>query len=429
MSEETRKIDEIDEYSEQLREVLTKIPNWFFRWGTVLILLTIVIISFFSWFIKYPDVVISEITITTQNQPINIICKSDGVIKEIYVSENQEINKNDIIGFIGNEANNKDVLTLIKLLKDNLSVTSKKIKFPKNLRLGVIQVSYNEFLNVYSSYWLNKMNQPIEREIAILEKQNDNNKILLNQLKRKRKLFQRELELSKKDFDRDSMLHKQEYISDRDIEIKQIEIMKKRRGFQDVLNQISNTHISIAEIEAKILSLSNRNTELTSNNSQNVLLKLEQLKGSIEKWKRSYLLQSPISGIISFNRFIEKNTFIKSDDNLFTIIPKNAGKIEGQATMPIVRSGKVKKGQKVNIKLNNFPYQEYGMIIGEVEEISLTPLNNNYIVKVVLPKGLKTTYRKELPLNQKMKGNAEIVTEDLRLIERIFYQFRKLLKK
>ncbi len=429
MSEETRKIDKIDEYSEQLREVLTKIPNWFFRWGTVLTLLTVVVIFFFSWFIKYPDVVISEITITTQTQPIDIICKSDGVLKEIYVSENQEIKENDIIGFIENEANYEDVLTLINFLKDNLSATTEKRKFPKNLRLGIIQESYNEFLNAYSSYWLNKTNQPIEREIVILERQNNSNKILLNQLKKKKELFKKELELSDKDFVRDSMLHSKEFISDRDIEIKQIEIMKKKRGFQDVLNQISNTHISITKIEQELLSLLNRSIVLSNNNKQNVLLKLEQLKGNIEGWKRNYLLQTPISGIISFNRFIEKNTFVKSDDNLFTIIPKNAGKIEGQAIMPIVRSGKVKKGQKVNIKLNNFLYQEYGMLIGRVEEISLTPLNESYIVKIILPNGLKTTYGKELPFNQKMKGTAEIVTEDLRLIERIFYQFRKLLKK
>lgn len=429
MSEETRKIDEIDEYSEQLREVLTKIPNWFFRWGTVLILLTVIVIFFFSWFIKYPDVVISEITITTQNQPIDIICKSDGVLKEIYVSENQAIEKNDIIGFVENEANHEDVLTLINFLKDNLSVTTEKAKFPKNIRLGVIQESYNEFLNAYSSYWLNKVNKPIEREIMILKKQNNNTKTLLNQLKRKKELFQKELELSDKDFVRDSMLHSKEFVSDRDIEIKQIEVLKKRREFQDVLNQISNSHISIAQIEQKILSLTNRNIILTNNNEQNVLLKLEELKGNVEGWKRSYLLQSPISGTISFNRFIEKNIFVKSDDNLFTIIPKNTGKIEGQAIMPIVRSGKVKKGQRINIKLNNFPYQEYGMLIGEIEGISLTPLNDNYIVKVILPNGLKTTYGKELPFNQKMKGNAEIITEDLRLIERIFYQFRKLFKK
>ena len=114
---------------------------------------------------------------------------------------------------------------------------------------------------------------------------------------------------------------------------------------------------------------------------------------------------------------------------MFTIVPEKAGKFEGQAEMPITRSGKVRIGQQVNIKLNNFPYEEYGMIIGKVSNISLTPSNDRYIVKVNLENGLNTTYGKKLKFNQKMKGTAEIVTEDLRLIQRIFYQFRKLFIK
>ncbi len=91
---------------------------------------------------------------------------------------------------------------------------------------------------------------------------------------RKKKLFQKESELSDKDFDRDSMLRSKEFVSDRDIKIKQSEIMKKRREFQDVLNQISNAHISIAQIEQKILSLTDRKFLLTNNNSQNVLFEI-----------------------------------------------------------------------------------------------------------------------------------------------------------
>ncbi|MFW0714388.1 hypothetical protein [Pedobacter sp. N23S346] len=34
--------------------------------------------------------------------------------------------------------------------------------------------------------------------------------------------------------------------------------------------------------------------------------------------------------------------------------------------------------------------------------------------------GLKTSYQKTLPLDKELKGNAEIVTQDLRLIEHFF---------
>lgn len=69
-----------------------------------------------------------------------------------------------------------------------------------------------------------------------------------------------------------------------------------------------------------------------------------------------------------------------------------------------------------------------GKITGKVQNISLTPdENGNYYVDIILPKGLKTSYNKKLPFDKELKGNAEIVTQDLRLIERFFYQIRKLL--
>ena len=97
-------------------------------------------------------------------------------------------------------------------------------------------------------------------------------------------------------------------------------------------------------------------------------------------------------------------------------------------SIPSVNSGKVIPGQKVLIKLDNYRYQEFGIVEGRVQNISLTPgEKGNYYVDVLLLNGLKTSYNKNLPFDKELKGNAEIVTQDLRLIERFFYQIRKLL--
>jgi hypothetical protein len=78
--------------------------------------------------------------------------------------------------------------------------------------------------------------------------------------------------------------------------------------------------------------------------------------------------------------------------------------------------------------LDNYRFQEYGILEGKVQNISLVPdEKGNYYVDIILPKGLKTSYNKQLPFDKELKGK-EIVTEDLRLIERFFYQIRKLLK-
>ena len=69
------------------------------------------------------------------------------------------------------------------------------------------------------------------------------------------------------------------------------------------------------------------------------------------------------------------------------------------------------------------------MLKGIVRNISVIPQKQNYAVEVALPEQLTTTYKKKLEYKEEMQGNAEIVTEELSLFNRIFYQFRKLMKK
>jgi hypothetical protein len=49
------------------------------------------------------------------------------------------------------------------------------------------------------------------------------------------------------------------------------------------------------------------------------------------------------------------------------------------------------------------------------------------LVTVDLPEGLKTNLSQSLIFKQQLAGTTEIITEDLRLLERVFYQFRGLL--
>jgi hypothetical protein len=44
-----------------------------------------------------------------------------------------------------------------------------------------------------------------------------------------------------------------------------------------------------------------------------------------------------------------------------------------------------------------------------------------------LPQGMISTHNKLLSFRPQLQGETEIITEDLRLLERVFYQFRKLI--
>ncbi len=50
------------------------------------------------------------------------------------------------------------------------------------------------------------------------------------------------------------------------------------------------------------------------------------------------------------------------------------------------------------------------------------------MVEIAFPNGLKTNYGKVLPITQQMQGVGDIITNDLRLIERFFMPIKKLIK-
>lgn len=113
---------------------------------------------------------------------------------------------------------------------------------------------------------------------------------------------------------------------------------------------------------------------------------------------------------------------------LFCIIPKR-NKVHGEVAIASDGAGKVRSGQKVNVKLSDFPYDEYGMLVARVIGVSkLTAQKKTsdgnligvYLVQVDFPDGLTTNFGKKLSLNFESKGSAEILTRPRRLIERLF---------
>ncbi|WP_409050418.1 hypothetical protein [Runella sp. SP2] len=67
---------------------------------------------------------------------------------------------------------------------------------------------------------------------------------------------------------------------------------------------------------------------------------------------------------------------------------------------------------------------------GQVRSISELPQDSTYLLKISFPEGLLVTSSKRtIPFRNGMTATGEIITEDLRLIERLFYDFRRMLKR
>lgn len=146
----------------------------------------------------------------------------------------------------------------------------------------------------------------------------------------------------------------------------------------------------------------------------------------MEFWKEKYLLMTSIEGRVTYFKFWNNNQYAEMGETILTVVPE-VNEIFGHLLMPIGNSGKVQLNQIVNIHLENYPYNEFGTIKGRIAGISKVPQNNLYAVTVSLQEGLKTTHDIKLDFKEQMKGSAEIILEDHRLIERFFYQLNKII--
>ena len=155
----------------------------------------------------------------------------------------------------------------------------------------------------------------------------------------------------------------------------------------------------------------------------------EQLSVGLTSWEQHYLLVAPVAGKVTLMSVWSSNQYVESNMTVFVVAPFGNPRPMGKALLPLQGSGKVKSGQRVLIRLNNYPDQEFGYISGNVQSVSPLPgADGKYVVEVYLPDGMRTNYGKELPIVREMKGSADIITEDLRLIERVFMPLKKILK-
>ena len=152
-----------------------------------------------------------------------------------------------------------------------------------------------------------------------------------------------------------------------------------------------------------------------------------QLLAAVREREMSYCVEAPVAGRVQLLRQGYPNLYVTAGELFARIVPEEPGEWIGRAQLPVARSGKVRKGQRVIVRFSNYPDQEFGIIEGRVSSVSLVPLEGNYLVEIVFPNGLTTNYGICLPAMQEMKATAEIVTEELRLIERLFQPLRKIL--
>jgi HlyD family secretion protein len=417
-------------YSEPVREIMGRPPARILRWGNGVMMMLFILFILFAWLIKYPDTIPATVEITTANPPVTLVSKITGRITSFSVREKEKVSPGQLVALMETTAS----LPEIELLRQTVDTITRPEQLsyrslPLFSQLGEIQNYYGTFLKNLSDLNNYEANDLYGAKITSLMAEIANIKEYMNRLKIKEKLYSENHRLESNKYGRDSSLYNEKVISQSDLERSRHALLRESIELQQVRLDYSEKSIELAEKHQLLQDY--RITKIEEKEKLVAALRESflNLRAQINLWENTYLLISPVEGIVSFTKFWSANQSVIKDEPVVSIVPLETGNYLGRVNLRMLRSGKVKTGQLVNIKLSGYPYLEYGMVRGIIKSKSLVPSGDSYVIEIDLPDGLTTLYGKKLDFTQNMQGTAEIITENTRLLQKIVNPFRYMIIK
>jgi len=414
--------------SDEVQEIMGTPPKWIIRWGIVIISSVVLILIVGSYFYKYPDIIEARVTIVSENPPISIVARSDGKLDKIFIADKQKVSANTILGIIENPAEYEDVYSLINDLKAvqhffNSPEKFIELKFENDYSLGLYQSYYSSFISQLNDCQTFYSHNTFDQKIQSLNKEVADYQNYINKSREQIAVLRQNYELANSQFFRDSSLNARSVMSDVNLEKSKTAMLDQKYAYQNAQTNLASTQITSNNLinqvkEQQVLKLETEQRLLAG-----LKEKYDNLLNQLRSWEQAFILKTPVEGKVTFTNYWSVNQFVSSGNVVFTVVPDEDQKIIGKAIIPVLGAGKVEVDQRVNMKLDNFPYMEYGFLEGTIVNISMVPVNDDngsyYTAEIELTKGLMTNYKEQLPFNQEMQGVAEIITKDRRLIERL----------
>ncbi|MBK8919924.1 MAG: HlyD family efflux transporter periplasmic adaptor subunit [Saprospirales bacterium] len=414
--------------SEEVQEILGTPPGWLVRWGTLIVLLCFAALLGVAAIISYPDVIEARVVVTTAVPPVDVVARTDGNIARFFARDRTPVKQGAVLAVLQSAANYEDIKRLDQNVRQWQSYGPDsliEIRPLQNLDIGEIQPDYSTFVQDVANYRFGKQDKSssIQRNIGSINRQIDKLSKSIEMEETAKRRIQNQLATAREYFQKQRELFASGLIA-------QVDLEKERQRLDDLERQYDILDDNIFRKQSEIISLKKNLNDVSFGEREDeasaagrLRQSLNTLRASLDKWKQTYLLVAPIDGLVSLNAgFFSEKQYVKQGEQILVIVPPKSDIIIGRLLLPMTGSGKVRPGQRVILKLDSYPYFEFGTLRGIVISKSLVPKDNRYAILISLPDGLKTSFNRQIPFEQQLQGNAEIITEEKQFLQRLYEQ-------
>jgi multidrug resistance efflux pump len=428
------------ERSEEVQHIIERMPNRFGFWVTLIVLFLFVLMGVFGWIVRYPDIVQGQIVINANNAPVKLVSSGYGKLKILGVKSMEDVKAGQVIAYIENATDPKNVGHIDSLIRpynpNSDDILQLSHQLPKNFSLGELNAKYYAFTAALQQYVNYKKDHLYENRGASLKEILREQRNSIETASQRVVMAENNLLFTHKFYSRDSILFTKKVISEAELDKTQIAYISAKDALQNTLSILTSARQNVQQTSGQLQELGVTKPEKEKDLKISLISTYNDLTDNIKIWEQKYVFKAPFEGKAQFLKFYTENQFVQSGEEVMTIIPEQ-GAVFGQLKVASQGSGKIKEGQEVIVKLDNFPFNEYGSVTGKVKSISLTTNItkteksdiDTYQVLVDFPNELKTNYGTKLTTKAEAKGTAEIITNDRRLIERLFDNLKYVVKK
>lgn len=414
-----------EQHSEEVADIIERMPIGWTKFVVAITTAIVLVMVTLGFIIKYPDTVQGQVSITGEKAPVRLVASASGRL-QLLVDNNTEVTAGECIGYIEMGAVYEDMIRLDSICNMILSMDT-STELPDNLELGTLSAYYNDFVLAYIQYDQFRKTKIYDNMRKTLKNQQQSDRQLSENLQKEITLNNTVLSNMRKQYEADSVLQKSGAISDENLMLQYNSILSYQQSNIELKSSELAKQSEINSIDIELAKVNVNVREEQASLYSTMVAKYNILVNQIRQWKEIYLFIAPISGSLQYLGFWRNNVHVNASTEIFSISPiKN--RMIGEMFIPSFGAGKVEVGQDVNVKLFDFPYNEYGYIRGKVEAMSTLMCNaesskgfvKTYLVTVSFPEGLRTNFDKQLHLNFESTGTGEVITEKRRLIQRLF---------
>ncbi len=413
--------------SEEVQAILGRPPGWLMRISGLLLLFVLVVLLGLCFVITYPEVVQSELMLTSVDPPRRLKAREGIYVTDLLVRSEDTVRAGTTLMAFRSSARFEHVQVLgdrLLSVRDAADSLLINLTIPGELMLGRLQEKVYEFQDKQET--VRSINKGGLYEFSVDEIRDQINLALsrINSDRIRLSNLTAESILLARNRDRAQSYYESGLADEAEVRVSEETLLANERQRNAVESEIRNKEVEIKLLRRRITNLRNG----TEDNSQAAAIELREtyrdLVTEVEEWKRDFLLISPINGVVVLDPNVHEREFIKDESTLATVLPLNPGGNIGRIDLDLVGAGKVSVGQRVLVRFKNYPSLQFGTVEGRIRSIGRIPSENETIPLVVeFPDGLLTSTDRKLEATPFMIGEVDIVVERRRLIEWLFQKF------